>query len=1357
MEEGFYLFQSYFENQRIKVSNNLLEKVLYDFIFHFVNKDNQHIIFRSINQTINQSNIVFIDEYKTSDEIYFIFCFDKQILIISEDNLSLLNTFFHNNKDSKVYILPTNDNKSILTTLKFKIPEFNSIQISIDDYYFQSELKSFTSRFIIKNERIKTFWSKIVPIICGYLIKKSYFNSSVDRIKNYKIFIDSTEEFDLTEKEFISIRTLDTSSTSSVELIYHIKKEKLFVLKKSTNRDFNLKLFEREHHNYLNLHHPFLLKCYGIVKNDSFCGIILEFIEGKTLNFYRKMNLKIEEKMKFAFELMITIQYLHNNHFIYRDLKPDNMMIDQNNVAILIDLDRMILNSNDDQNENMTKSLSHDFLSPEICEGKPFSYSTDIYSIGKIMNFLFNEEFKTMNSYSNDLQLLVKRCIENDPKKRPVISELIDLFYINFYGKISNNGLETITIQSIEDIHSDDYLKYWVFIAENKNVVSQRKLGKMHEKGTSIPEDISKAIYYYSLASDQNDAYSQTSLGLIYGYNNDASKSIHYLTLASNQNYSDAQFYLGVIYTEGEFTQRNMNKALHYLTLAANQNNYKAQTNLGLLYSKGYLIPPDPKKAFYYFSLAAEQDGAEAQYCVGCFYSEGKYVKQDINKAIYYFTKAALKNHLYAQLNLSTIYEQGQFVKRDVDKAIYFCTLAALQDFPPALHNLATYYLRGEDVPRDVNKAIQTYFLAAEQNYLPSLMILGPLYEQGEIVEPDINKAIYYYSLAADQNDLSAQLKLGEIYMSNKYNVKNVNKAIYYYSLASSQNNAQANFSLGEIYYEGKLVSRDTNKFLHYLTLASNQNHPAAQYLLGTIYFNGQYVERDIEKAIHYLSLAANQNYSEAQFCLGSIYQYIDINKAIHYLSLAAKQDHSFALTSLGILEKNIDKSIQYFTRAANLNNPFAQFLLGEIYGTKNSAFFDTSKSIYYLTLSANQNDDRAQLRLGAIYLNGDFVARDVNRAIHYLSLASDQNNSTAQIDLGILYYSGQYIEKDIDKAIMYFSLVANLKNKVAQYNLGWIYEQGKNGTVDMEKAIHYYSLSANQNYSLALVNLGIIYLKGENVNQDINKAIHYFKLASNQNSPGAQFNLGIIYERGHFIKQDINKSIFYFSLAANQDYRKAQYVLAVFYHQGKYVQRDVSKAIHYYKELSSLNSQHAKNNLAIIYKNGFETKKSIPYAIELFNEAIRQNEDELALYNLARIYLYGDGVGVDVDKSIYLSFKSMKKNIVSRILLILALIKKTESVTLNKIKEILCQFTDDYDEISSDIYEQIKEDNLEDHSIYEYYFELFQNLDYFYDCYKCYISSFNFFSTKQNQKQKETKKLIDINDQFYQGFGIQL
>ena len=71
----------------------------------------------------------------------------------------------------------------------------------------------------------------------------------------------------------------------------------------------------------------------------------------------------------------------------------------------------------------------------------------------------------------------------------------------------------------------------------------------------------------------------------------------------------------------------------------------------------------------------------------------------------------------------------------------------------------------------------------------------------------------------------------------------------------------------------------------------------------------------------------------------------------------------------------------------------------------------------------------------------------------------------------------------------------------------------------------------------------------------------------------------------------------------------------------------------------------------------------------------------------------------------------------------------------LNKIKEILCQFTDDYDEISSDIYEQIKEDNLEDHSIYEYYFELFQNLDYFYDCYKCYISSFNFFSTPNKKK----------------------
>lgn len=59
------------------------------------------------------------------------------------------------------------------------------------------------------------------------------------------------------------------------------------------------------------------------------------------MNKIHEMNLKNETKMKIIFEIMIIIEYLHYNRFIYRDIRPQNLIIDNNNnnSVCMIDFD----------------------------------------------------------------------------------------------------------------------------------------------------------------------------------------------------------------------------------------------------------------------------------------------------------------------------------------------------------------------------------------------------------------------------------------------------------------------------------------------------------------------------------------------------------------------------------------------------------------------------------------------------------------------------------------------------------------------------------------------------------------------------------------------------------------------------------------------------------------------------------------------------------------------------------------------------------------------------------------------------------------------------------------------------------
>ena len=55
--------------------------------------------------------------------------------------------------------------------------------------------------------------------------------------------------------------------------------------------------------------------------------------------YIKEYHFSVEEKYTIILQIMLSIVFLHLNGYIYRDLKPSNIMIDSNKTAILIDFD----------------------------------------------------------------------------------------------------------------------------------------------------------------------------------------------------------------------------------------------------------------------------------------------------------------------------------------------------------------------------------------------------------------------------------------------------------------------------------------------------------------------------------------------------------------------------------------------------------------------------------------------------------------------------------------------------------------------------------------------------------------------------------------------------------------------------------------------------------------------------------------------------------------------------------------------------------------------------------------------------------------------------------------------------------
>ncbi|OHT08506.1 CAMK family protein kinase [Tritrichomonas foetus] len=228
--------------------------------------------------------------------------------------------------------------------------------------------------------------------------------------------VDNELEEVLLTRGYILKKLIGNGGTAVCYLIYSKKYNDNFVCKKiHLNKGYVCKTCELEALKQLNS--PFIIRIYDFIVKPEAVYLILEYCPGGTLQDYIDVNgpFDMDKQIPIAFQLLTSLQFIHEKHVAHLDLKPSNMFIDRYGRIKLADFgfSRAFPNV---PITNQHAGTMH-YMSPEIFVRGPFDpFKADIWAMG-ISLFLLSTGYlpwktnATINSKSIDQQLL--SCPEN--------------------------------------------------------------------------------------------------------------------------------------------------------------------------------------------------------------------------------------------------------------------------------------------------------------------------------------------------------------------------------------------------------------------------------------------------------------------------------------------------------------------------------------------------------------------------------------------------------------------------------------------------------------------------------------------------------------------------------------------------------------------------------------------------------------------------------------------------------------------------------------------------------------------------------------------------------------------------------
>ena len=187
--------------------------------------------------------------------------------------------------------------------------------------------------------------------------------------------------------------------------------------------------------------HPSIISCTGFTQDEKYLYLAFEFIPGGDLFNLLKIenNFLIDKAQFYAGQIVFAFEYLHSKNIVYRNLKPENILINKNGYIKIADFQFAKVVTD----RTYTMCGTPGYLAPEIILNKGHGLSVDWWTLGVLLYEMicgvdpFADD-DPMKVYENILERNIQFSSHFDDKSKSLIKHLLEPDLSRRYGNLKN-------------------------------------------------------------------------------------------------------------------------------------------------------------------------------------------------------------------------------------------------------------------------------------------------------------------------------------------------------------------------------------------------------------------------------------------------------------------------------------------------------------------------------------------------------------------------------------------------------------------------------------------------------------------------------------------------------------------------------------------------------------------------------------------------------------------------------------------------------------------------------------------------------------------------------------------------------